>query len=351
MPMKRHRWLEDDVVRSQLSEADNLLGAVLGDGEFPPAFHSQAISIRSKRLRPALVLLAARWGASSRESESLLIRAAVAVELVHEATLYHDDIVDEASLRRGEPTTQRRFGPLVAGLAGTELLYAAAELCVDLPAALRRALTRTGRALSHGQAQEVALQGYLRISERERLRIMRLKTAHVFGLAAHLGAALAGVDDDIAVQLVRSFKRFGMCFQLADDIRDLVAPTESLGRPPGADLRDGVYTLPAIYALREQTRESIDLIATLRRLLRTDDPDLVRPAVEAMRTLGGIGAASRTLASWLTVLQDDVAAIGVAAPRQARLSLENLVAAVASSCFSDHPPTGRHSYAGEGLLN
>ncbi len=134
--MTQHSWIEDPVVRRQLGDVEQLIAAVAGAGGPPPAFHAQLLSPRAKRLRPALLLLAARFG--PRRPTLQLERAAAGIELLHEATLYHDDIVDEADLRRGEVTTQRAFGPAVAAFAGSELLYATAELFADLPPHLRR---------------------------------------------------------------------------------------------------------------------------------------------------------------------------------------------------------------------
>lgn len=345
---KRHSWVEDPLVLDQLAGAENLLVAVLGNGGVPLPFHRQALSMRSKRLRPLLVLLAARCGPES--PEPLLLRAAVALELVHEATLYHDDIVDEASVRRGEASVQATFGPSVAGLAGSELLYAATELCVDFPFPLRRALTRAGVALSHGQTQEVATQGHVPITEHERLRIMRLKTARLFALAAQLGVTLASAADDVVLRVTRLGMRIGMCFQLVDDVRDLVGTEATLGRPPGADLRDGVYTLPVIYALSgPPTEERRNLIATLHSLLTNDDPRTMESAIELIRIQGGFARAAATFGDWLAKARKDLSSLAGSGPDDAIRSLENLTTWLTRESLlpvSD-PMMGRHSYAGE----
>src|SRR5262249_9439578 len=146
-----------------------------------------------------------------------LLRAAAGIEMLHEATLYHDDVVDEASLRRGEVTTQHAFGPAAAALAGSALLFATAEYFADLPLRLRRAVGRTGDALCRGQLREVETMGDLRLGVRARERIMRDKTARLFALAARLGAGLGGAPEAVERLAARFGLRAGLCFQLADD--------------------------------------------------------------------------------------------------------------------------------------
>ena len=241
-------WLVDDVVRQQLGAVEHIVRAAVAD---PAAFeevHRQILVGRAKRLRPAIALLSARIGTESRPD--LLVRAAAAVEILHEATLLHDDIVDHASSRRGVPTTAAKFGSRVSGVAGSRLLYRAAELGADLPARLREAIGTTSLRLSHGQLLEVLGAGDTSRDVWSRLRTADQKTASLFRLAAILGTGLGGAPGATTKFVVQYAGRVGGCLQLLDDLRDILAEPQALGREPGSDVRDGVYTLPLLLALR-----------------------------------------------------------------------------------------------------
>lgn len=271
--------------------------AAQGWGQFP-AVHSQLVSRRSKRLRPALLLCASRYGPDIPPSTQL-IGAAAAVEMLHQATLYHDDIVDESTTRRGVATVQREYGSTVAALAGSDLLYGTIELFADLPPRLRRAVGRTADQLSRGQLRELETLTDVGLSIHERLRIMRGKTASLFVLAARIGAVLAGADESVVRGLARFGLFYGLCFQLADDLRDLMAPASHLGRAPGADLRDGVYTLPTLFALRSPGERTDTLRDCLRRLCERPDDGSLRQAGELIVVLGGVAASMELLSEWI----------------------------------------------------
>lgn len=303
--MTRHAWLRDAVVSDQLAQVETMLTTAAADGESP--FHRQLLSRRSKRLRPALLLLTARFG--SRPEADTLICAAAGVEMLHEATLYHDDIVDEADLRRGEVTTHRIFGPAVAALAGSELLYGTAEHFAGLSPRLRRSVGRAVDALCRGQLREIETLGAPDVTVRQRLRIMRDKTARLFALAAHLGATLGGAEDWVVRRLTRFGLQFGMCLQLLDDLRDLVATERQLGRPPGSDLLDGVYTLPVVYGASGDGLASASLRASLRFLLFSRNPAALPGCVTFLRESGGVQRAVNTLQGWIEAARSDVCSL------------------------------------------
>jgi heptaprenyl diphosphate synthase len=316
-------WLADALVRRQLEDVEALIARTASRGERIPAFHRQLVSRRSKRLRSALLLLAARFGDAIDESP--LLSAAAGIELLHEATLYHDDIVDTAAQRRGEPTVQRAHGPSVAAFAGSELLYATAEHWIDLPPRLRRSVGRVGDALCRGQYREVEAIGDATLSVRHRLRIMRDKTASLFGLGARIGAGLAGVPEDIGQPLIRFGRLFGMCFQLADDLRDLVSTSAELGREPGADLRDGVYTLPILCAIDADGSEAGELRAALRALWLDPTSGMTARARALLWRTGGIDRAVAMLDQWLGSARTLLSLVDAAAAAEARASLNALL--------------------------
>lgn len=300
----RHAWIGDIVVRRQLSAVEQLITHAAGLGGDCPPFHEQLLAPESKRLRPALVLLAARFGSSSAESP--LLAAAAGIELLHEATLYHDDIVDEAEQRRSRRSVQKACGPVTAALAGGELLFATAELFAELPAAVRHKIGRAGDRLCHGQLRELEMLGDLSCTMRQRLRVMRDKTATLFTLSAHIGTALGQVEPVAAAQLVRFGKRFGLSFQLADDLLDLSGPSRQLGRPPGSDLRDGVYTLPILHALRRSSPAARQLRADLAHLHQAPQASLIARARTLVRQAGGLEWGHALLTRWLDMARAEI---------------------------------------------
>jgi geranylgeranyl pyrophosphate synthase len=226
-----------------------------GHGPQLARYAGQTIAAGGKRLRPLLVFLAA--GAPPPETDGLL-RAAVAVELVHGATLIHDDVLDGSPLRRGHPTVFAAGGRSMA-IATGDLLFsrAFAELAATGSVEAVRVLARASRELAAGElmqradafAQELGIERYL-----ERCR---LKTAVLFRAACELGSLQSGGP---AGQLARFGEQIGLAFQILDDVLDVTGPPERTGKPRGTDLLDGTVTLPLIVArLRDADIAGLDL--------------------------------------------------------------------------------------------
>jgi geranylgeranyl pyrophosphate synthase len=236
-------------VEERLAEIATGHGALLAE-------HAGAtIAAGGKRLRPLLVLVAAgrRGGQTpSREGEGL-VRAAVAVELVHSATLVHDDVLDGALLRRGRPTVVAAAGRDIATATG-DLLFsrAFAELAENGSADQIRVLSDASSALAAGELLQRADAWDASVSVDRYLERCELKTARLFQAACELGALQAGSE---AVGLLAAFGRqVGLAFQLLDDVLDVAGPAERTGKHRGADLLDGTVTLPFILA-RERDPE------------------------------------------------------------------------------------------------
>jgi len=227
------------------------------------AYHARStVSAGGKRLRPLLVCLAS--GVPVAPSETL-IRAAVAVELIHAATLVHDDVIDGSSLRRGRPTVVASGGRLLATATG-DLLFARAfaELAAGGSPEPVRILSRAVSALAAGELMQRDDAWDLSVSVDRYLKRCRLKTAVLFRAACELGAE-AGSQNGVAGSLGSFGESIGLAFQLLDDILDVTGPPERTGKPRGADLLDGTVTLPLIEA-----RERDAGLATLDlRSLRT----------------------------------------------------------------------------------
>lgn len=200
-----------------------------------------------KRVRPLLTLLCARRGQAADEA---VLRGAAAVELLHMATLVHDDVLDRAQLRRGSPTVAHRYGAAVAVSTGNFLLARAFwELvgtrvpdAVDLLSETSVGLS-TGEVLQRNEAHDVGVstEAYVRRCER--------KTADLFAAACSLGARLSGAGDDVAALLERYGRHIGLAFQVFDDILDCCGDQAATGKRPGTDVRAGTITLPLIYAV------------------------------------------------------------------------------------------------------
>ncbi|HXB63384.1 MAG TPA: polyprenyl synthetase family protein [Solirubrobacteraceae bacterium] len=255
-------------LRERMVHIEEHLERVAAEAGAPLAVHATATVLAGgKRLRPLLVVLAATaTGARDGEHELELVRAAVAVELVHSATLVHDDVIDGATLRRGHPSVVARAGRQAA-IATGDLLFsrAFAELARNGELVQLRALSDASSALAEGEllqredlyATHVAVERYLRRCE--------LKTAALFEAACRLGALVASGgngDCGLADTLGLFARRIGLAFQLLDDVLDVSGPVERTGKPRGTDLLDGTVTLPLILALQcDPTLESVDLAA------------------------------------------------------------------------------------------
>ena len=240
-----------------------------------------------KAVRPILTLVAARAAGGDPEAA---IPFAAAAELVHNATLLHDDVIDDGTVRRGRPTPRLVWGNTVAVLAG-DLLFVQAMRMVERqgnPAALDE-LLQTVTMLVEGEVLQFDLRGSLDISPNAYDQIVERKTASLFRWCARAGAR-AGNGDDRAIEALGRFGRhLGMAFQLGDDMLDLTARHDRLGKDLAADLSGGKVTLPVLYAL-----ERVDGLAEILSRRPLDD-DAIERAVIAVRESGGIEMARQRL--------------------------------------------------------
>jgi geranylgeranyl pyrophosphate synthase len=255
-----------DVLRERMANVEAHLQSVTERAGAPLAAHATAtIRAGGKRLRPLLVMLAADalgGPPGTSEGELSLLRGAVAVELVHSATLVHDDVIDGAGLRRGIPTVVATAGRLAAVGTG-DLLFsrAFAELARNTNSAQMLALSGASSALAEGEllqredayATHVAVERYLRRCE--------LKTAALFEAACRLGALLSSQGTETLADALGAFaRRIGLAFQLLDDVLDISGPVQRTGKARGTDLLDGTVTLPLILAReREPELSKLDL--------------------------------------------------------------------------------------------
>ncbi len=232
-----------------LCKVEQRMTALTGDHGRILANHAQStISAGGKRLRPLLVCLAA--GVPTPESDAL-VNAGVAVELVHAATLVHDDVLDGASLRRGRPTVVATGGRLHATATG-DLLFsrAFAQLAAGGEVEPVRLLARASSQLAAGELMQRADAWKISVGVERYLERCRLKTAVLFRAACELGAWCGGGP---IASLAAFGEQIGLAFQLLDDVLDIIGPPERTGKPRGADLLDGTVTLPVILAYSSST--------------------------------------------------------------------------------------------------
>jgi heptaprenyl diphosphate synthase len=225
-----------------------------------------------KRLRPTLVLLAAQFG---DPQDPRVVQAAIALELTHLATLYHDDVMDEADVRRGDVSANSRWGNSVAILTGDFLFSRASAILADLGPEAIRIQAETFNRLVTGQISETVgcQQGEDPLAHY--LGVVTEKTASLFATSGRFGAMFSGAPAEVVARVTPACRALGVAFQLADDILDVESESDQLGKTPGTDLREGVRTLPMLYALHSARPGDERLVELLSK------PDLSDPALHA----------------------------------------------------------------------
>jgi geranylgeranyl pyrophosphate synthase len=248
-------------ITARLADVEQRLAEIV-EARDPRASDPALTTLRAggKRLRPLLVLTCGAIDDADPAQASALISAGAAVELVHMATLVHDDVLDDASLRRGKPTVYAENGRDAATQTG-DMLFALAfiELTESGDEAQVRALSDASSGLAQGELLQREDAWDASVTRERYLRRCTLKTARLFEAAAQLGAH-AGGRPELAEQFASFGSKVGLAFQLADDVLDVVAPTEQTGKTRGADLLDGTVNLPLIVAAeRDSSLAGLDL--------------------------------------------------------------------------------------------
>jgi len=277
----------------------------------------RALSGRGKRLRPTMLLLAAECAGGATETSVAL---AGVVEVVHAASLVHDDVVDGADARRGEPSANTRWGSKVAVLLGDYLVARALEL---IPAGERERwvpeLARVAERMCVGQMREVRAAGRL-LDEAEYLEIVREKTGSLFGFCGRAGAATGGRPEEAADGLEAFGERFGVAFQLADDILDLVGSEGRSGKPEARDLAEGKLTLPLILAAESGGSETREQLAELARWEGTP-LEAARAAREVVEAAGAVDAAWGRVEELLGSARERLAGVPESEAKRALMAL------------------------------
>ncbi len=264
-----------------------------------------------KRIRPLALLLA---HACFAPPEPQAHQIAVVVELVHSATLMHDDVIDDGDERRGQPTARRVWGNAVSVLAGDLLLVRALELTEQHAPALLPGLLATLRRLVEGEVVQLRGRVALDPSEATYERILQDKTASLFGWATRAGASLAGADAESVERMGEFGERLGVAFQLVDDLLDY--SEQGTGKTPLADLSEGKLTLPLVLTCADKP----ELLASLKRI-HAGDLEPVQAVSSAVRSSGACDEVRRRAENFTA---EALAALRGVAKTPARLLLEGV---------------------------
>jgi geranylgeranyl pyrophosphate synthase len=274
-------------IQEGLAAVETRLGEVVqGQHEALTAATERLLSAGGKRIRPAICLMTAGiFDADPDHAVSL----AAAVEMLHTATLVHDDLIDGALLRRGTPTLNVNWSPAAAVLTGDYLFARAANLVTRThDVRVMNLFAKTLMVILNGEVRQQFSQG--RTNRDDYYERIYAKTAAMFVLATEAAAALAGADST-SIEALKAFGRqVGMAYQIVDDVLDFVGSPDQVGKPVGSDLRQGLFTLPALYYVQAHPGDP-DVQALLNGCM--GDADTVARVVAAVRDSGAVDAAKR----------------------------------------------------------
>ena len=310
-------------LRSRMDEVEQaLLEHVQSEAGFVTQAARHLMEAGGKRFRPLLVLLAAESGDPGRDG---VLTSACVVELTHLASLYHDDVMDEADLRRGAASANARWDNHVAILTGDFLFSKSSELTADLGPEAVRIQAQTFTRLVEGQILETLGPTDDQDPLEHYLRVVAGKTGSLIATSARYGAMFAGAPADVVEALTEYGEKVGVAFQLSDDILDIASETEESGKTPGTDLREGVPTLPVLIAQRSTDPADARLLELLGSDL-TDDA----PHAEALTLLRAHAAMAEARAYVVSLAAEAKALLKVLPDGSVRVALEAFADAVAT---------------------
>ena len=305
---------------SGLNQVEELLSSHI-QGDYPLVVETSRhlVEAGGKRFRPLITLIASHFGNGQSRP---VIEAAVVCELTHVATLYHDDVMDEAPLRRGVESANNRWGNTVAILTGDYLFSKASDLLADLGPEAVRLQAKTFERLVIGQIQET--QGPKNGADplEHYLQVVADKTGSLIATSARFGAMLSGADASVVETLTKFGEKIGIAFQLADDVIDIASDSSQSGKTPGTDLKEGVPTLVTLQIMKSNRSED----AALKKLLSAPmDDATVAQVIPQLRE----HQALKDARTQLHQLADEAKALLVSLPQgSARSALENLCDAI-----------------------
>jgi heptaprenyl diphosphate synthase len=332
-------------VRRGLADVERLLlDVVQSEYPFVTETSRHLLNAGGKRFRPLVVLLAAHVAQAAVAATTggrppaaddgagvppEVLQAAVAIELTHLSTLYHDDVMDEALRRRGAPSANARWDNTIAILTGDFLFARASEITADLGTEATRILARTIAVLCEGQIRETVGPADGQDPIEHHLRVLAEKTGSLIATSGRLGALLVGADTDTVDRLTAFADRIGVAFQISDDLLDITSSGDDSGKTPGTDLREGIRTLPVLYLLASPAADDDADAARLRELLLGGSPGLAAAehaeALALLRRSPALERARGTLQTWADEARDLLAPLPACSGRAALEALCELV--------------------------
>ncbi|MCF1599667.1 polyprenyl synthetase family protein [Streptomyces muensis] len=277
----RDQALEADVQAGLAAVEEGLLEATKSEVPFITEAAQHLVRAGGKRFRPLLVMLAAQFGDPYAPG---IVPSAVVVELTHLATLYHDDVMDEAEVRRGVDSANTRWGNSVAVLTGDFLFARASHILADLGPEAVRVQAEAFERLVTGQILETAGPQDGRDPVEHYLDVLSGKTGSLVAVSCRFGAMMSGADETVVDVLTQYGERLGVAFQLADDVLDIASDSHESGKTPGTDLREGIPTMPVLRLRERAARLGLAEDVALCELLDSDLSDDARLA-EALAQL------------------------------------------------------------------
>jgi heptaprenyl diphosphate synthase len=312
--------LEADLATGMQGVEHLLREHIKGDYPLVEETSRHLVAAGGKRLRPLLTLISSHFGDPTRKE---VIPAAVVCELTHLATLYHDDVMDEAPLRRGVESANNRWGNTIAILTGDYLFSKASDLLADLGPEAVRLQARTFERLVIGQIMETQGPQNGEDPLAHYLRVVGDKTGSLIATSARFGALLSGANRETVETLTKFGEQIGIAFQLADDVIDIASDSSQSGKTPGTDLREGVPTLVTLNVMASNKAEDAELKELLSAPIH--DEVVVQQVLCALRTHDGLQQARQQLGN---VAKDARTALGPLPLNSATSALFSLCDAV-----------------------
>jgi len=293
-------------VQLGLDAVEDLLRAELSAGElFVSETALHLVQAGGKRFRPLFTMLAAQLG--PRPGSAEVVRASAVVELIHLATLYHDDVMDEATMRRGAVSANARWDNSIAILTGDYLFAQASRLVAELGPDAVRIIAETFAVLVTGQMRETVGVKDGQDPVEHYLQVVAEKTGSLIATCGRYGALFSGADAEQVQRLCRLGDAVGTAFQISDDIIDISSVAAESGKTPGTDLREGVHTLPVLHALTDQGADA-DRLRVLLDGPVTSEAELAE-ALALLAVSSGLAKAKATLAGYAEAAHAELAAL------------------------------------------
>jgi heptaprenyl diphosphate synthase len=294
--------LEAELSEGMAKVESLLLSHIQGDYPLVEETSRHLVAAGGKRLRPLLTLLSSHYGDKNRFG---IIESAVVCELTHVATLYHDDVMDEAKLRRGVESANSRWGNTVAILTGDYLFAKVSALLADIGPEAVRLQASTFERLVIGQIMETQGPQNGEDPLEHYLQVVADKTGSLIAASARFGAMVSGAPTDVKETLTIFGEKIGIAFQLADDVIDIASESDQSGKTPGTDLREGIPTLVTLNVLKSTRSEDRDLIELLKAPIKDE-----AVVAQVLKTLRGHSALDESRSQLQNIARDARTALG-----------------------------------------